>query len=679
MTTAFKSKVEITAEEGVTKVMESIATRAGNMARVVTERTKFLMSDMAGSIGKKMEAIASNTKGLWGQSGVLGALGGALVAGGAVATLSSLAEKAEKLHVTAIGLGMSTTDLQRWSYAAQQAGLDADMMTRGVAKMNQTLFDVAHGGAKSQAELFKQMAVSVTDAKGNARGVTDVAMDVANRFKEHVDRIAQLRASGQGALANTLQAETDNAAQSLFGMKAREIAAMMANGQEGIRKAFAEADATGGVLSDEQIGKMERYTGAVAKLDLAKQGLMASLFSDKIASMAGSLSGLAEKLGVFQKAHPEIMKFVGSSLVAVTGLVSFATSARLAHVALTWLAGGAFVTKIREVGLVAATSGRLMGVVSGGIEGVSAAIRLLMAASPWLLAIGAAAAIIYHNWDKIEPVIRRVWDACRNLWNAVEPVLSAFGSDVWDVVTGTLSELWGILRGVWDAFASLLPSVGETNDAIGDSGAKFQIAAAMAESLRGLLDLLKTSAQLATIPFRFLATVLESIADKIQSVMHATKSGGILAGVGKLFDLKENFDIFKKRGQQNFAVVGDKLEQIAKDADEKSKVVTAEQLKQKAELAKKAQEAGAAAGSSPGTKANVSVPTSRPRAPTMSDRPISVRMEGPLQAQLDAKGRLGIDVRVTADPGLKVSGTGVDRSGAPTIVGDTGVSDVKPS
>ncbi|MBC8729983.1 hypothetical protein [Paraburkholderia sp. UCT2] len=678
MATAFKSQVEITAHEGVTQVMESIANRAGNMARVVNERTKFLMNDMAGSIGKKMETIANNTKGLWGQSGVLGALGGALVAGGAVATLNSLAEKAERLHVTAIGLGMSATDMQHWSYAAKQAGLDADMMTRGVAKMNQTLFDVAHGGAKAQAELFKQMGVSVKDAKGNARGITDVAMDVASRFKEHVDRIAQLNASGQSALANTLQAETDNAAQSLFGMKAREIAAMMAQGKEGIKKAFADADATGGILSDAQIQKMERYTGALAKLDLANQGLMAGLFADRIGSMAGKLGGLAEKIGVFQKAHPEIVKFIGSSLVAVTGLVSFATSARLAHMALTWLAGGEFVAKIRQVGLVSATSGRLMSLLSGGIKGVGTAMRLLMTASPWLLAIGAAAAVIYYNWDKIEPVIRRVWDACKNLWNAVEPVLGAFGSDVWDVVTGTLSELWGIVNGVWAAFSDLLPSIGGVNDEVGDTAGKFGIAAAMAESLRGLLDMLKMSAVLATVPFRLLATVLESIADKIHSVMSATKSGGILAGVAKLFDLKENVEILAKRGQQNFAGVGDKLAQIAKDADDKSKVVTAEQLKQKAELASKAQQPGGAPGSEPGEKANLALPTSRPRAPTMSDRPVSVRMDGPVQAQLDAKGRLGIDVRVTADQGLKVSGTGVDRSGAPTIVGDTGVSVVTP-
>jgi hypothetical protein len=144
---------------------------------------------------------------------------GALVAGGTLETFGSIAEKAEDLHRTAIGLGLSTQDMQRWSYAAKQAGVDADMMMRGIANMNKAVFDVAHGGAEAQAELFRQIGVSVKDAKGNTRGITEVAMDVADRFKDHVDRIAKLRAHGQFALANTLQGEDDNAAESLFGMK----------------------------------------------------------------------------------------------------------------------------------------------------------------------------------------------------------------------------------------------------------------------------------------------------------------------------------------------------------------------------------------------------------------------------------------------------------------------------
>ncbi|MCI0151891.1 hypothetical protein KNO81_39270 [Paraburkholderia sediminicola] len=62
----------------------------------------------------------------------------------------------------------------------------------------------------------------------------------------------------------------------------------------------------------------------------------------------------------------------------------------------------------------------------------------------------------------------------------------------------------------------------------------------------------------------------------------------------------------------------------------------------------------------------------------MPQTPIDVQMKGPVLAQLDAKGRLGVDVTVTADRGLRVSQTGVDRSGAPDLIGDTGVSVLSP-
>lgn len=655
MANEFKSKVEITAQDGVSKVMESIANKAGNMARVVHDRTKFLMNDMAGSIGKKMEAIANNSKGLWGQSGVIGAIGGALVASGAIETMSSLAEKAEQLHRTAIGLGLSTQDMQRWSFAAKQAGVDADMMTRGVANMNKAVFEVAHGGAKAQGELFKQMGVSVRDAKGNARGITDVAMDVAQRFKEHVDRIAKLQAGGQGALANTLQAESDNAAENLFGMKAREVAAMMAHGKQGIQQAFASADKTGGVLSDEQIEKLERYQAATAKLDFAKQGLMVRLFADKMEWAANKASGLADKIGAFEQVHPVLFKMASTALVSAGGLIALATSARLAHMGFTWLAGGELIGQIQNVGMKAALSGKLMDMLSGGIKGVSSAMRLLTAASPWLLAIGAGAALIYYNWDKIQPVIQRVSDALSSVWETVQPVVSAFGSAVWSTFSDAVSDVWGSLQELANAFSGLLPSFSGASSGAGDIGMKFQFAAGVAEFFRETLDLVKIGIEILLAPLRVVETILESVGDKIKSVSQAFSGGGAFAAVVKLFDVGENAQILAARAQKNFSPSLHRAATAAKDLyDAQGHPITAEEMQ-------KREQATAGANRQP--------------AKTMSEQLTRVKLDGTVPVEM--KGKLGIDMRVQADAGLKVSQTGVDASGA-SYVGDVGMSNVTP-
>ncbi|WP_345815261.1 hypothetical protein AAGS40_23200 [Paraburkholderia sp. PREW-6R] len=659
MGTSFKSKVEITASETVSATCERVAARLGDMARKVHDKTKFVMNDMASTVGAKMQEIASHTKGLWGQSGVVGALGAALAAGGTAEVMGSLAEKAENLHRTAIGLGMSTRDLQLWSYAAEQAGVDAEMMTKGVAKMNETVFEVAHGGAKAQAELFKQMGVSVRDAKGNTRGITDVAMDVASRFKEHVDRIAKLRAGGNKALADSLETEENNAAQKLFGMKAREVAALLVQGKDGIRRAFAQADGTGGVMSEEQIEKLQRYERAMKKVEFAKQGLMVTLFADKMELLGTKIAKLADNIGAFRAAHPQIFQFASALLVAVSGLVAMAAAARLAQLGFAFLAGGKLVAQIGQVGVTAAVSGRMMEILSVGVTRVSGAMRLLMVASPWLLAIGAAAALVYYNWDKIEPVVMKVWNSMVGLYNAVEPLLAAFGSGVWQVCRDTFSEVWGIAKELWNTFAGMFPSISGLGDLFGQTSDHMSLLAGLSNGLRIALDSIKVGVTLMTVPFRYLAGWLETIFDTISRVVGAFRSDGFMGGIKALFDSKAAGDDLGKRMGQNFKGVGDKLMDPLKDIFDPSKMVTADDMRRKGDVARD----------------NARV-LERPAAKTMSERPQEVKLSGPVQ--VDTKGKLGIDVRISADQGLKVNQTGVDRTGAPRIVGDTGVSMVTP-
>jgi hypothetical protein len=56
--------------------------------------------------------------------------------------------------------------------------------------------------------------------------------------------------------------------------------------------------------------------------------------------------------------------------------------------------------------------------------------------------------------------------------------------------------------------------------------------------------------------------------------------------------------------------------------------------------------------------------------------PAEVAIKGPVE--VNTKGKLGIDLRISADQGLKVSQSGVDKSGAPNIGGNVGVSTVTP-
>jgi hypothetical protein len=91
---------------------------------------------------------------------------------------------------------------------------------------------------------------------------------------------------------------------------------------------------------------------------------------------------------------------------------------------------------------------------------------------------------------------------------------------------------------VWDTVSRLLPSMATLSDFVGKAGDRFDFAASVAESLRGALDLNKVGADLATVPFRLVATMLEAIGDKIKSIVDATKGVGVMAGILKVFDSK---------------------------------------------------------------------------------------------------------------------------------------------
>ena len=60
----------------------------------------------------------------------------------------------------------------------------------------------------------------------------------------------------------------------------------------------------------------------------------------------------------------------------------------------------------------------------------------------------------------------------------------------------------------------------------------------------------------------------------------------------------------------------------------------------------------------------------------LSGEPHKVKIDGPVE--VSTKGKLAFDLRVQADPGLRVSVAGVDKSQARGFVGNVGLSTVTP-
>ncbi|SDR52925.1 hypothetical protein [Paraburkholderia tuberum] len=642
MANTFKAQVDIVGNEGVSQVLNTVSHKFANVFDGIARRTNGVMNGMSESVGSKLQQLANTTKGLWGPSGVLGAVGGALAIGGTAHAMGQFAEQVAQLKGMAGSIGMPVEQFQQWRFAAQQAGVEAGMLTNGLARLGETAFQVAQGGAKEQAKLFQAMHVAVRDQQGNVRGISDVAMDVAERFREHIQRIDQLRKQGNFALAGQLEAETNNAAQQMFGMKAREVAGLLAQGREGLQRAFDDANRTGGVFGEEQVEKIESYAKAMNKLQFAKQGLVAGLFADKMQVMANKMAGLAMKIGEFTRKHPAIMKTVSSALVLAAGLTSVATAAKLAGMA----------------------------------------FRFIGVANPWMLALAAAAALVYANWEKIEPVLEGVSEWLQQVWQMAQPVIEQFGSDVWTVFAGTLSDIKQTFTDITGAVSGLASEIPGASEKMGGLTSKFQAAADIANGLRVIVDLLTIAVETLAAPFRLLAVFVEATSDKWGQLRSSWEKGGALGLVRHFNDPKQDFsaDLWN-RWMQNFGPSGQRMGAAFTDLyDEESHPATAESMQAGARFAADQATPYRFTANTPALAGNYNIPYSpgvgyQPAA--LASAPTATDWKSkPQEVTLKTDGKIGIDVRVALDRALLEQQTGVDQSGAPAVVGDVGVSTV---
>jgi hypothetical protein len=101
--------------------------------------------------------------------------------------------------------GLTTKDLQTFSYAAGQVGISQEELQVGIQKLTVSMGQ-AEVGAKKQITAFKAIGISVDDLKGKNAG--DVFRMIAERLEKVTDR--SQRAAIEVALFGKAGAKLDN-------------------------------------------------------------------------------------------------------------------------------------------------------------------------------------------------------------------------------------------------------------------------------------------------------------------------------------------------------------------------------------------------------------------------------------------------------------------------------------
>jgi hypothetical protein len=271
-------------------------------SRKTADRTAGYIRTRFGSVGA---SIKSSLAGL-----AAGITAGAVLAAGKAAL-----EYAASLGELAETLGVTTKDLQEFSYAAGQVGVSQETLEAGLQKLTISM-GKAQLGAREQVKAFNAIGISVDDLKGKDAG--EVFRLIAEKLQTVEDR--SKRAAVEVALFGKAGAKLDN----------------LLSGAEGsLNDLSAAAEKLGIVLSDEQIQNADKTADKIEALETVLKAKIAGVVADNasaIYNFASSIANLASDIltlmgAVSQMASraPNWAKTIAGA-VAVNPLISGAAS-----------------------------------------------------------------------------------------------------------------------------------------------------------------------------------------------------------------------------------------------------------------------------------------------------------------------------------------------------------------
>lgn len=189
---------------------------------------------------------------------------------------------ADDLQTLSSQMGVSTTTLQQFGYAANFVDVSVETMQSSMSKLTREMAN-AQGGSAQASKAFNDLGVSITNADGSLKSTEQV-------FYEVIDALGQIENVSQ----------RDAAAMSIFGRSAQELNSLIEQGSGALRGYGDEAEQMGIVMSEDEVQALAKMQDSFDKLD---QAMEAS--SRKIrATVAPALSSLA---GVLAESDPAIL------------------------------------------------------------------------------------------------------------------------------------------------------------------------------------------------------------------------------------------------------------------------------------------------------------------------------------------------------------------------------------
>jgi hypothetical protein len=193
------------------------------------------VTDASADLGGSVEAIRNSLSNAMQLTGIGAALEGMRMLG---AEVTQLGDRAAQIHSMADVLGVTTSQMQAMSVAAEESGVGIEVLNRAAEKLR-TVLDDARDGSGAAIEKLRTLGITQQELASSSFGVNDMLGVLRDRLND----------------GSTSQAEM-NALVKEFGARA-SLAAEAIKAYDGSIGGVAEKNAEVGALTDQQITRLK--------------------------------------------------------------------------------------------------------------------------------------------------------------------------------------------------------------------------------------------------------------------------------------------------------------------------------------------------------------------------------------------------------------------------------------
>ena len=373
------------------------------------------LSEQFKDVGGKIEGVGRSLTGVsTAAAGVVAGLGAAAYKAG---------QAADDLNTLSKVTGIGTEELQKYGYAADLVDVSVEAIAKSNKKLTKNAYAAANG-SKSQAEAFKAIGVSVTDANGNLRDSEDIFQDVITNL---------------GKMTN--ETERDAIAQQLMGKSAAELNPLIEDGGKTykmVADTLKKYDLD--YVDQETLDKANQFNDQLDTMKLIGTVAFANISSQLAGYLAPALEKVVDLVGRFanwlSQLDPAVLTVIGT----IAGFVAI-LAPLLIGIGKVAMGISSIINLVNLVG--GATTALSLGPMVGIVAGIAAVI-----------AIGV---LLYKNWDKIKAAAQALGTKIKSVWNDIKTATANAWNSIKEKITAPFKKAKETIEGIIDKIKSWFP------------------------------------------------------------------------------------------------------------------------------------------------------------------------------------------------------------------------------